>query len=453
MNFLKLGWFKNDTLKTIYKFLNAYYKKYEQIPKRGDVESVFKNECYSSQYANIKPMLDSLYAFEESKYSDKFIKDNIVKFTKARAIYFAIFDNISEIEEKGEIGGCLSQFESIVRMEMSSDLGTDYFKKIDKHIEKLQEVNSRIPVGIKEFDRMTYGGLPKDDTCLWIIMAQPGLGKSQLLGNIAYNWIRQNKKVLIISLEMSEQMYSARLSSLIAGTNINTLKNSTDRLKRVVTQLHDLYPESGLYIKEYPTGTCTAAHLRQFIRKLKESKDFVPDIIMVDYLNIMKPNGNPSNVTLYEKGTLISEELRALSSELKKPILAPIQTARRNGGYAREDIDIDSASESSGIVATADGILALFQSPEDRINGCLNAKMLKNRLGGYAGAIFRMQVNYDTLRITDWPDDEDDSAKTPEELQKKEELNQKLNELQEDKTSSDKALTELDECIGGLKEL
>ena len=453
MNFLKLGWFKNDTLKTIYKFLNAYYKKYEQIPKRGDVESVFKNECYSSQYANIKPMLDSLYSFEESKYSDKFVKDNIVKFTKARAIYFAIFDNISEIEEKGEIGGCLSQFESIVRMEMSSDLGTNYFKNIDKHIEKLQEVNSRIPVGIKEFDRMTYGGLPKDDTCLWIIMAQPGLGKSQLLGNIAYNWIRQNKKVLIISLEMSEQMYSARLSSLIAGTNINTLKNSTDKLKRVVTQLHELYPESGLYIKEYPTGTCTAAHLRQFIRKLKESKDFVPDIIMVDYLNIMKPNGNPSNITLYEKGTLISEELRALSSELKKPILAPIQTARRNGGYAREDIDIDSASESSGIVATADGILALFQSPEDRINGCLNAKMLKNRLGGYVGAIFRMQVNYDTLRITDWPDDEDDSVKTPEELQKKEELNQKLNELQEDKTSSDKALTELDECIGGLKEL
>lgn len=453
MNFLKLGWFKNDTIKTIYKFLNAYYARYEAIPKRGDVESVFKNDCYSSQYANIKPMLDSLYDFEESKYSDKFIKDNIVKFTKARAIYFAIFDNISEIEEKGEIGGCLSQFESIVRMEMSSDLGTDYFKKIDEHIEKLQEVNSRIPVGIKEFDRMTYGGLPKDDTCLWIIMAQPGLGKSQLLGNIAYNWIRQNKKVLIVSLEMSEQMYSARLSSLIAGTNINTLKNSTDRLKRVVTQLHDLYPESGLYIKEYPTGTCTAAHLRQFIRKLKESENFVPDVIMVDYLNIMKPNGNPSNVTLYEKGTLISEELRALSSELKKPILAPIQTARRNGGYAREDIDIDSASESSGIVATADGILALFQSPEDRINGCLNAKMLKNRLGGYVGAIFRMQVNYDTLRITDWPEDEDNSVKTPEEVQKKEELNKKLNELQKDKTTTDKALSELDNCIGGLKEL
>ncbi len=122
-------------------------------------------------------------------------------------------------------------------------------------------------------------------------------------------------------------------------------------------------------------------------------------------------------------------------------------------GYAREDIDIDSASESSGIVATADGILALFQSPEDRINGCLNAKMLKNRLGGYVGAIFRMQVNYDTLRITDWPDDEDNTTKTPEEIQRKEELNKKLNDLQENKTNTDKALSELDACIGGLKEL
>ena len=78
-------------------------------------------------------------------------------------------------------------------------------------------------------------------------------------------------------------MYSARLSSLIAGTNINTLKNSTDRLKRVVTQLHNLYPESNLLIKEYPTGTCTSAHLRQFIRKVTEAEGFVPDIIMVDY--------------------------------------------------------------------------------------------------------------------------------------------------------------------------
>ena len=120
----------------------------------------------------------------------------------------------------------VKKYEKEIKNEAELLIKTDYFKKIDKHIEKLQEVNSRIPVGIKEFDRMTYGGLPKDDTCLWIIMAQPGLGKSQLLGNIAYNWIRQNKKVLIISLEMSEQMYSARLSSLIAGTNINTLKNN-----------------------------------------------------------------------------------------------------------------------------------------------------------------------------------------------------------------------------------
>lgn len=159
--FFKAEWFKNDTLKTIYKFLRAYFSKYQSIPKKGDVESVFKNEIYASQYANIKPMLASLYEFDESQYSEKFVKDNILKFTKARAIYFAILDNISAIEDKGEIGGCLSQFEKIVRMEMSTDLGTDYFKNIDTHIEKLCEENSRIPIGIKEFDRMTYGRTSK----------------------------------------------------------------------------------------------------------------------------------------------------------------------------------------------------------------------------------------------------------------------------------------------------
>lgn len=297
-------------------------------------------------------------------------------------------------------------------------------------------------------------GFPKDDTCLWIIMAQPGLGKSQFLGNIAYNWLKQNKKVLIVSLEMSEQMYSMRISSLISGSNINTLKNSTDRLKRVVTQLKELYPNSGLIIKEYPTGTCTAAGLKQFIRKLKESENFEPDIIMVDYLNIMKPNGNPSGLTLYEKGIAVSEELRALSSELKRTIVAPIQTARRNGGYAREDIDMDSASESSGIVATADGILALFQSPEERINGCLNAKMIKNRLGGYIGSIFRMQVDYSTLRITDWPDDEDDSMKSPEEIKRREEKEAKLAKLNSiSSNKSEQDLDELNKSIEGLREL
>lgn len=452
MNFSKHGWFKNSTIATIYKFLHAYYSKYQQIPKRGDVESVFKNECYASQYANIKPMLDSLYNFKEESYNEKFISDNILKFTKARAIYFAIFDNISEIEEKGEIGGCLAQFEKIVRMELSSDLGTNYFKNIDKHIEKLVETSSKIPIGISEFDRITYGGLPIDDTCLIVIMAQPGLGKSQFLGNIAYNWIKQNKKVLIVSLEMSEHMYSMRISSLMSGTNINTLKDSTDRLKRSVTQIKDLYKNSDLQIKEYPTGTCTTANLKQFIRKLSETENFIPDIILVDYLNIMKPNGNPSGLNLYEKGLAVSEELRALSAELKKPIVAPIQTARRNGGYAREDIDTDSASESSGITATADVILALYQSPEERAQGILNAKMLKNRLGGHIGYKFKMLVDYDTLRISDYIED-DDSIKSPEEIKAIEEKKARIEQLSQPTSNADNALNDLDKCIGDLKEL
>lgn len=179
--FFNKGWFKNNTLNTIYKMLHAFYTKYDRIPTRHEVESIFKNDVFASQIANINPMLESLYSFDESGYSDQFVRDNITKFAKARAIYFAIFNNIEDIEERGDIGGCMSEFERIVRMEMNTDMGTNYFKNIDQHIEKLHEENNRIPTGFSEIDKMTYGGLPADDTCLMVIMAQPGLGKSQML--------------------------------------------------------------------------------------------------------------------------------------------------------------------------------------------------------------------------------------------------------------------------------
>ncbi len=446
----KKGWFKNKTIEIIFNFLHAYYKKYEKIPKRADLESVFQNDCYTSNYANIKPMLDSLYEFEEHKFSEQFISDNIVKFTKARGIYFAILDNISAIEEDGDISGCLHQFESIVRMELSNDIGVNYFNQLEQHIEKLVEPTSKIPTGFKDLDKVFYGGLPKDDICLFVPMAQPGLGKSQFIGNIAYYSLLNNKKVLIVSLEMSEQMYSMRISALMSGTNINQLKDSVDKLRRSVQGIKQLHPNADLYIKEYPTGTCTAASLKQLIRKLKETKNFDPDIIIVDYLGIMRPNGNPSGLSLYEKGCRCAEELRALSCELKRPIIAPIQVGRRNGGYAKEDIDIDSASESSAIIATADVIIALFQTPEERLENKINLKILKNRLGGYIGAIIPIKVNYETLRMSDWNDDLD---KSPEQIKKEEIREQNLEKLNKNVSDSDESTQKLDNIIGDLANL
>jgi len=109
-------------------------------------------------------------------------------------------------------------------------------------------------------------------------------------------------------------------------------------------------------------------------------------------------------MTLYEKCASISEELRAISGELKKPLISAVQAGRQGGGYAHEDISFNNVGESAGIPATADAMFALYQNDADREHEQIGVKILKNRLGGFVNTSFFLHVNYETLRITNFTD-------------------------------------------------
>ena len=129
-------------------------------------------------------------------------------------MYFAILDNVDEIENRGDIRKCLSRFEEIVKIGISDDIGIEYFENLNEHIKDLTNREERIPFNWTEWDRYTYGGIPKNEPCLFMLMAQPGLGKSMFMMNIGYQYLLQNLNVLMVSLEMSEQMYARRMSAL-----------------------------------------------------------------------------------------------------------------------------------------------------------------------------------------------------------------------------------------------
>ena len=133
----------------------------------------------------------------------------------------------------------------------------------------------------------------------------------------------------------------------------------------------------------------------------------MPDIIFVDYLNIMRPTGNNAGtLSLYEKAGRIAEELRAISSELKIPIVTATQQNRGTNGYAGEDIDMSSVSESSCISATADAMVAIFGLDGDRECGIKRLKILKNRLGKGVDMQCRLHENQESLRMTDEDDND-----------------------------------------------
>ena len=254
-----------------------------------------------------------------------------------------------------------------MQMGISNDLGVEYFENLNNHITDLTTNEVRIPFKWSDWDKYTYGGIPVNQPCMFIIMAQPGLGKSQMMMNIGYNWLCQNKNVLMITLEMSEQMYSKRMSALFSDINVNELKDNVEILRKRVSTAKLNMPSAKLYIKQFSPNEFNSIKLKTILEKYKKTKNFVPDLIIVDYLNIMCTNASAAGMKSYERVGTISKELRSVSIETKITIVSATQSNRSvSGGYAGEDISMSNTSDSAGINMDADAIFALYQLEGER---------------------------------------------------------------------------------------
>ena len=298
---------------------------------------------------------------------------------------------------------------------MQKDLGMDYFDLDDmaKHWEYITNPEARIPFLWDGFDRYTNGGVLKNGKMLFLFMGQAGLGKSLFLSNLAVNYLRQNLSVVVISLEMSQDVYAQRFDAHISTNEINHLKDtmfdSCDRIKKFYKD----HPGANLYIKEYPPRSIRSSDIEIYLENLQlAGKHF--DVVIVDYLNLVLPRVHSDN--MYKDGLSVSEELRALSYKFNCPVISAVQA--NTEGMNNENIDMNNISESRGIAHTCDALFALFQMPEDRENGIINVRINKNRLGGMVGKVIPMKINPENLIISDLsmdPNGVRDLVKTTEE--------------------------------------
>jgi replicative DNA helicase len=231
---------------------------------------------------------------------------------------------------------------------------------------------------------------------LMLIMAQAGLGKSVFLSNLAVNLLKQNLSVVVISLEMSENVYAQRFDAHISESNINQLKaNKTSALARIKA-FRDKYQNAALYIKEYPPRSVKTRDIELYLENLKNNgKKF--DVVIVDYLGLVLPNNKSDS--MYKDGLAVSEELRALSYKFTVPIISAVQC--NTSAMNSEEIDMEHVSESRGIVHTVDALFALYQTDADRENQIINMRILKNRLGGKVGKIANFTLDPESLVLND----------------------------------------------------
>jgi replicative DNA helicase len=227
------------------------------------------------------------------------------------------------------------------------------------------------------FNEITEGGLA--NKTLNVALAGTGVGKSLFMCHMAANAISQGKNVLYITLEMSEERIAERIDANLMNLPIGQLKELSkqmfeDRISKINAKI-----QGRLIVKEYPTASAHSGHFKALINELKLKRNFAPDIIFIDYLNIcsssrFKSGSSANSYTIIKS---IAEELRGLAVEQNVPLVTATQTTR--SGFNSSDVELTDTSESFGLPATADLMFALISTEELEKLGQIMVKQLKNR--------------------------------------------------------------------------
>lgn len=400
LDHLNPSYFLNKDIRTVVQVLKDFYIKRNSVPSLTEIKQYLTTEELKASFRNVVNGFKDL----DRKFNDDELNENTERFLKERGIYNTMRE-VADDCARGKIDSAyiLEKFEKCCSIALTRDVGHDYFAQLDKHIADLKQVDRTISTGYPWLDKKLGGGIQEKGRAMYIFAGETNVGKSIVLGNLAKNIAGNGKSVLVISLEMSELMYSKRFTANITGISMSGLRANADRIKEKVTGYKMTHPGSRLLIKEFPPSTITAQHLAGYIKKIKQ-KGFDVDAIVVDYINLLHSNlGNNS----YERIKYVAEHIRALTYTFEASLISATQLNR--SGYNVDSPGIDSTSESMALPNTADFQCGLWQQAEDRELGVLRMSIQKNRFGPNHGSnAFR--IDYDTLTIT-----EDDSLNETEE--------------------------------------
>jgi replicative DNA helicase len=370
--------------------LSEFFLERGTVPTLTEIKSRLSSEEDRKALTEVKPKLSQI----EGPFNKDELVHNTEKFLKERFVYKTILNVAEKFSDQSfKLEEALVEFEKAYNISLKDNLGHWYFEDIDKHVKDLVAVYKPIPTGWKFFDDKTEGGLfPKT---LVVFAGQVNVGKSIVLGNVATNMLLANKNVLLISLEMSEFMYSKRISSQLTQIPHGDLKTYTQELKEQVEHIKKNV-EGNLIVKEFPPKSVTVRHIDSYITKLKH-KGFTPDIVVIDYVNLIHPIAK--NLNSYESVKEICEHLRGLAFKYDIPIVSATQLNR--GSFNTASPGMEGISESIGLAATCDVICSLWQEEEDRELGVINMGFQKNRFGpNFGSAAFRCNYNTLTLKET-----------------------------------------------------
>ena len=377
--FLKEEYFQDGIEKVIFQTIWAYAEKYKSNPTLDalviDVQDKALNE---DQY---KKSVDYLSEIEETPTDIDWLTDQTEQWCKDKAIYNAVLNGIQIIDGKVKdqtpdaLPGILSEALSV---SFDKHVGHDYMEQSADRYEYYHAKEEKIPFDLDFFNRITKGGLA--NKTLNIALAGTGVGKSLFMCHVAASTLMQGKNVLYITLEMAEEKIAERIDANLMNITMDDMHDLPRHMYENRFEKIQKKTSGNLIVKEYPTASAHCGHFRALFNELALKKDFKPDLVFIDYINICASSRfrAGANVNSYTYIKAIAEEMRGLAVEYNLPIMSATQTTRT--GFVSTDVGLEDTSESFGLPATADFMFALISSDElNELNQML-VKQLKNRI-------------------------------------------------------------------------
>lgn len=385
------------------KFILDYTNQYKSIPSPEVIKVETGVELVKREI--IKAEVD--YTAKE-----------IGKFCKRAAIEKVILtganmlgDEAKPMDDDSKFGELEFMLKEAVAVGLKKDLGLNYFEDPHKRMEDIVTQAVPISTGWLELDDIIGGGLNRQEMILF--GAASGRGKSIVMANLAVNLLVQGYNVLYISLELSELIVSKRFDAMITRVPYAEI---IGRANEVADQILVNRSKMGaLQVKRMPESVTTANDIRAYLKEYELVNGFVPDVICIDYVDLMASNRQISAENMFTKDKYVTEEIRALANDYNAMVVTAVQLGKGSEKLEDKDISQSNIQGGSSKVNTTDNFIGIIQSEAQMAAGEYVFKALKTRSSGGLGRTCVLKWNPKILRITELNslDFRKDKPKTP----------------------------------------
>lgn len=366
------------------KFILDYFNKHNTVPSVRILNAEFDD-------INIKLMED--VTLDEIAYTTS----EVELFCQQSGLYSVILDAAPQIMsgKKENFGNLLERIQEALAITVERDMGIEMYDNPENMLVSLIDSQVYEPTGIKGLDGPLGGGLARKQFTLF--SANSGGGKSVMLSNLGGNYARQGYHVVYISLELSQEMIFLRNSSIMTSVDTDAWRESIPQIAE--TLLQQKKDGAGSYtVKRMPNGSC-ANDIRAYLKLYEMEKKHRPDVLIVDYVDLMHPNGGPKNMSISEQDKLKSEQLAEIAHNYNAVAISASQQNREG---------IRATTPDQGMIAggitkinTVDNYISIYMDPAMRLRGEMIIYFLKTRSSSAVGSSSQLSFNPKNLIISD----------------------------------------------------